>query len=219
MPSASVAADLRCWKCGRLLAKDGEFECPRCGAKVLATLGQKEIFCKQCHPWTLLAKNDEALCTRSNCKTDGKRTRTAMKAKEEKMETMETWVDEKGKDVQIKSFFSQLYIDEEVAELSQKYNIWECDGKSRCSTLCKAERESLVAQILVLVRASRDRSISLVGVKKTELEAVLKRGSNHWYLNELIKEGFFREEWVKGDVVVFPTEKLLENQRISKREN
>lgn len=219
MPSASVAADLRCRKCRRLLVKDGELECPRCGAKVLATLGQKEIFCKQCHPWTLLAKNDQALCTRSNCKTDGKRTRTAMKMEGEKMEKTELWVDEKGKDVQIKPFFSQLYIDEEVAELSQKYNIWECDGESRLSTLGKAQREMLVAQFLVLVRASVDSSVSLVGVKKTELEAVLKRGSNHWYLNELIKEGFFREKWIKGDVVVFPTEKLLENQGIPKREH
>lgn len=217
MPSASVATDLRCRKCRKLLIKDGELECPRCGRKVPATLGQKEIFCQNCHPWTLLAKSDQALCTRSNCKTDGKRTRTTMKTEEE-MKKIETWIDEKGKRVEINPFFSKLYVDEEVTELSSKYKIWECDGESRLSTLCKAQRESLVAQVLVLVRAGRTNPTRLVGVKRTELEAVLERCSNHWYLQELINEGFFREKWVKGDVVVFPTEKLLENQRIPKTE-
>ncbi len=135
------------------------------------------------------------------------------------MKKTEVWVDEKGKTVEIHPFFSQLFVDEEVEELSRKYDIWECDGESRLSTLCKAERESLVARFLVLVRAGQTNPTSLVGVKKTELEAVLERGCRYWELEGLIHQGFFREKWIKGDVVVFPTEKLLENQGITKREH
>jgi len=88
MPSASVAADCRCWKCEGLLVADGEFKCPRCATKVSATLGQKEIFCQQCSPWMLLAKNDKALCTRSNCKSNDKRTQTPMITKRETGDNM-----------------------------------------------------------------------------------------------------------------------------------
>jgi len=133
------------------------------------------------------------------------------------LESVEVWIDEKGKKVVIKSFFSRVYIDEETEKLNQEYDIWQCDGEMRLSTLAKAQRESLVAQILVLVRTAEDRGISLVGVKKSELEALTKRSDEHWFIGGLIQEGFLREKWVKGDLVVFPTEKLLENQRIPKR--
>ena len=132
------------------------------------------------------------------------------------MEEGDIWVDKKGKKVEIQPFFSVLYIDEKVRELSLKYVVWECDGASRLSTMGKSEIEHLVAKVLVLVRANCDNGVRLVGVKKEELEVVLERDSCRRYLKDLIRLGFFREECIRGDIVVFPTEKLLKNQKISK---
>lgn len=134
-----------------------------------------------------------------------------------KSQGVEIWTDERGKRVEIKSFFSRVYIDEEVEELNQQFRIWECDGEQQLSTLGKAEREVLVAKLLVLVRAAHDNRTSLVGVKKAELELLAERSYQQWYIDELIRDGFLREKRIKGDLVVFPTAKLLENQRIPRR--
>jgi len=130
---------------------------------------------------------------------------------------VEIWIDEKGKRVVIQSFFSQVFIDEEVEELNRKFEIWECDGEIRLSSLGKAQRESLAAKLLVLVRANHDNRSSLVGVKRAELELMAKRSSTDWYIGEFIQDGLLREKWIKGDLVVFPTAKLLESQRIPRR--
>lgn len=119
--------------------------------------------------------------------------------------------------MEILSFFSKVYIDEEIRRLNLKYQIWKCDGEMRLSTLAKAQRESLVAKFLVLVRAAHCNPTSLVGVKKQELILWAKRNSEHWYIDGLIVNGYLREKWIQGDLVVFPTERLLENQRIPKR--
>lgn len=126
-------------------------------------------------------------------------------------------IDKWGEKVIISSFFSKIYIDEEMQRLSDEYDIWECDGEMRLSTLGNADKEDLVAQILLLVRATRNNPPSLVGVKKKELEMVAKRRGNHWYIEGLIVARFLREKWIEGDLVVFPTEELLQNQRIPKR--
>lgn len=127
----------------------------------------------------------------------------------------EVWIDEKGKNVKIIAFFSSVYIDEELDMLSSKYCLWNnCDGERRSSTLGKTEKEGLAAQILSLVRSACLNPPRLVGVKKSELENAASKGSYHWYIPEFVKEGLLREKWVKGSVVVFPTEKLLKNQGI-----
>lgn len=127
------------------------------------------------------------------------------------------WQDERGRKVEIKSFFSEVFIDEGVERLSREYDIWQCDGEIRCSSLGKTEIEVLVAKILSLVRVVRDNNgISLVGVSKLELSMLAKRASEHWYIDGLVKDGFLREKWILGELVVFPTAKLLENQKIPK---
>jgi len=123
------------------------------------------------------------------------------------------WVDERGSRVIIHSFFSKVYIDSEMVRLDREYKIWECDGNSRCSTLGSANKECFAAQILSLVRAVYYNPPTLVGVKKEELEKVTE---TPYYVIKFIAEGFLREKWIAGDLVVFPTEKLLENQKISK---
>ncbi len=126
----------------------------------------------------------------------------------------EVWTDEKGKQVVIMSFFSEIYVDEELGKLSGKYRTWECDGESRCSTLGENPKECLAAQILSLVRSVRLNPPGLVGVKKDELINAAEKQSHHWFIDEFVKEGLLREKWIKGDLVVFPTEKLLKNQWI-----
>ena len=130
----------------------------------------------------------------------------------------EIWIDEKGKRVKIRDFFSKIYIDEETERLSSKYQVWRCNGEGRSSSLGKTEIEGVVARLLVLVRAgSYGSKVRLVGVKKTEFDALLMiESADYIYLPGLIEEGFLREKLVKGDVILFPTEKLLENQRIPK---
>ena len=130
----------------------------------------------------------------------------------------EIWIDEKGKKVKIRDFFSKLYIDEEMEKLSSKYQVWKCNGEGRSLSLGKTEIECVVARFLVLVQAGDYGSkVSLVGVKKTEFDALLRiESADYIYLPDLIEEGFLREKFVKGDVILFPTEKLLESQRIPK---
>jgi len=135
---------------------------------------------------------------------------------QEEASGVEMWIDGQGKEVIIKTIFSKVYIDEKVRELNEKYDIWKCDGERR-SNLEWPEMDGLVAKILVLVRVSGDRSISLVGVKKLELWQLAERSGGGWCIGLLIQNGYLREKWIKGDLVVFPTEKLLENQKIGKR--
>ncbi|MDD3102332.1 MAG: hypothetical protein PHE59_04290 [Patescibacteria group bacterium] len=129
------------------------------------------------------------------------------------------WTDERGKKVKILSHFSQVYIDEEIKKLNAKYDIWQYDGESRLSTLGSAGLEDFVAKILILVRGVvGDHCISLYGIKKKELEIMAIR--NHYcydYIPRLINAEYLREKWIEGDLVVFPTEELLQNQRIPVR--
>lgn len=116
------------------------------------------------------------------------------------------------------SFYSKVYIDEELKRLGAKYNIHKCNGQQRLGTLGKAEPELLVAKLLVLVWAYPGKNeITLVGVLKEEFEEVLKRNGEWWFLDGLVEHGFLREELISGEVVIFPTEKLLKNQRIPER--
>lgn len=133
----------------------------------------------------------------------------------------EVWTDEKGNDVVIKPFLNKVFVDKGVLELNEKYQIWECDGEMRSSSLGAAELEDAAAFILGLARASRMNPISLVGVTRKEFESVMSNlyFASASYINDLVRNGYLREKLIKGESVVFPTEKLLENQRISKRNN
>jgi len=125
------------------------------------------------------------------------------------------WIDEKGKRVEIQPFYSNLYIDERVSKVGEDFRLWDiCDGLQRSYSLSKTQREVLAARLLVLVRANPDNCIHLVGVEKKELEIALERGGLNYYLPGLVQDGYLREKWVLGKVVVSPTRKLLLNQRI-----
>lgn len=65
MPSAFIISPLRCWKCNKLLVKEGKLKCSWCGEEVPAELGKDKIFCPtRRHRRVLLAKRDKAVCPR-----------------------------------------------------------------------------------------------------------------------------------------------------------
>lgn len=128
----------------------------------------------------------------------------------------EVWIDERGEKVTILPFYTELFVDPEMERLNRIYKIWECNGDLRTG-LGKAELESAAARILVLVRVGNANPPTLAGVKKSELSAVLARCYEDWTVDVLVDIGLFREKWVRGDIVAFPTEKLLVALGIPKR--
>lgn len=128
----------------------------------------------------------------------------------------EIWIDEKGEKVTILPFYTELFVDPEMERLNRAYKIWECNGDLRTG-LGKAEYESAAARLLGLVRVGNANPPTLAGVKKSELLAVLTRSGDDWVVDVLIDEDLFREKWIHGDIVVFPTETLLVALKIPKR--
>lgn len=136
---------------------------------------------------------------------------------EQGMEVGETrivkWIDENGRAVEIHPFFSQLFEDDETTALGEKYAYEEY--ATSIGTLGKAEKESVAGRLLRLYKAEE----RLVGVDKDELDTIYRNQSERFYVDGLISDGYFRIKKVMGRRIVFPTIKLMENQRIPKRES
>lgn len=121
------------------------------------------------------------------------------------------WIDEDGKRVEIHPFFSQLFEDNDSEALSKAYSFEGYD--TSIGTLGKAEIESVAGRLLRLYKAEG----RLVGVDKDELDVLYRGQPERFYVDGLISEGYFRIKKVMGKRIVFPTEKLMKNQRIPKR--
>lgn len=124
----------------------------------------------------------------------------------------------KKKDVTIFEIFSRVYVDEELREVNRGYCVWQATGSQVVSSLGYAEAEFLVARLLVLARVYG----FLVGVSKEGLRALAQMHREDFHeccgdtIGNLIERGFLREELIEGTLVVFPTEKLVINQKIPK---
>lgn len=120
------------------------------------------------------------------------------------------------KEVVILPFFSRLYIDDEMKRLSREYEIEQYEMQSL--TLGRCDAESFAANILGLARIAG----RLVGVLKTDLEVFAGEFNlcwkRRWYIPELIRGGYLREGSVAGEPVLYPTEELVKNYGIPKRE-
>lgn len=131
---------------------------------------------------------------------------------------IERWTDEKGNKVLILSHFSKVYLDEEVQQL--RGNMSDYYGEPVCSSLGSAGLEHFVAKVLSLVKNAVigdgfSTFCSFCGVEKDELLLMAMR--EHYspdYVYRLIQPGYLREKWIMEKVVLFPTEKLLKNQKI-----
>lgn len=133
------------------------------------------------------------------------------------MKQSRTWIDERGKIVVICPFFSKIFSDEETRKLDQEYKTRHCDGQIKPSSLGQLEKEEVTAALLGLTQLVKSIHFHLVGVLREELECWESEAQATGSTNFLVSAGFLREKWVRGELVVFPTDKLLSNQKIPKR--
>lgn len=112
------------------------------------------------------------------------------------------------------SFFSKLYVDEEVEELAdkKKYSVYTCPTSMVYSSLGSAGLESFVCDIFRICRCAGE----FVGVAENELRAYEENFHNLYYTQKLIDRGYLRRENIDGINVLFPTEELLINQKVGK---
>ncbi len=122
------------------------------------------------------------------------------------------FTDARGRKVEIKTLFSGYYSDEELEKLGVVYDVRRCNGKQRLRSLGKAELEVVAALLLALGKVTD--CDCFVGVKKSELA---QAGGHINYIDELLRGEYLRERMIGDDLVVFPTEKLLKNQRFPKK--
>lgn len=143
------------------------------------------------------------------------------------MDQDQTWIDERGKEVSMVPFFSQLYQDEEVRMLERRifafgsfgdpipfrFNLYVAN-KYEGGKFGKAEIEHVVKVFL----APSALLFRLVGIQKRELIRFCESGhltcvspscSGYFYIDGLVQAGFLREKWIAGILALFPTEKLL----------
>ncbi|OGN13692.1 MAG: hypothetical protein A3J47_02340 [Candidatus Yanofskybacteria bacterium RIFCSPHIGHO2_02_FULL_43_22] len=118
------------------------------------------------------------------------------------------WTDEDGNKVEIRSFFARVYVDETVDALNKKFSWSDYRGEVVLSSLGKAQREQVARTILTVGKLNQ----GWCGVAAEDLSG--PSISQSWYVEELVSMGYLRKKKIMGTVVVFPTEKLMENQRV-----
>lgn len=107
--------------------------------------------------------------------------------------------------------FSVLYIDNIARDLSKRYNLaHENVGNLVHGSLGKSEREKFVAYLLKICKSQG----SLVGFLKGELEKYLGKTAPLFF--KLLEGGCLRTEVIGDREVIFPTRKLLKNQKVPK---
>ncbi|OHA48942.1 MAG: hypothetical protein A2806_04595 [Candidatus Terrybacteria bacterium RIFCSPHIGHO2_01_FULL_48_17] len=123
----------------------------------------------------------------------------------EKTDAEEVWIDEHGKRVLIQSFcraaFWDLELENTLNSRTDRYSPTSVYFE-RGLRLGKAEDESFVETFMILCRIWN----RLAGFPKEDL---IRLSDGPWTVDGLIQWGYFREKWVKGTLVIFPTEKLL----------
>jgi len=129
----------------------------------------------------------------------------------------ETWIDEDGNVVKIFERPSRIYSDKESRVLTNSYIIETCGIHSIPSSLGKGEYESFVQSFLKLSFSFGE----IVGIENIECEKIYSIACENLYnfppLKMLEEEGYLRSKKVMGKIILFPTAKLLENQRVEKK--
>jgi len=120
------------------------------------------------------------------------------------------WFDENGIIVEKTPFFKILYRDEESRKLDSEYDVHSCSSRMVSSTLGDASHECFVAHLLGVCKAVGH----FVGFEKDELKAYDSHEKAYFPF-----ERYFRLKKVHGIEVLFPTEELLKNQKVEKRED
>lgn len=116
--------------------------------------------------------------------------------------------------------FPRLYIDEELKELSINYDVETCPKEMVPSSIGYTELEVTAKDFLGLSKFCG----KFVGAEINELAEYLdsrgdySRGNSVGDLRELRLKEFLRKEELGDLEILFPTEKLLESQKIRKRD-
>ena len=107
--------------------------------------------------------------------------------------------------------FSKFYFSCEMANLSNKYAFEEHSG-IQGNTLGDTNLESFVGDLFTFYKAIK----GLAGLDAKELEAY-QETFNHAHCLSRLMPVLFDEQTIKGTKVIFPTEKLLQNQNVPLR--
>lgn len=103
-----------------------------------------------------------------------------------------------------------LYVDEDSESLDDLYDISKHDvNEIRGGTLGKYEREEAARKLLAF-------SVEYGEIVGVPLEVLASEGDT---LSKMVRNGYFRITLEKNNItVLYPTEKLLENQKVPKKE-
>ena len=121
----------------------------------------------------------------------------------------ERWIDENGKCVEFIPFFRTLYRDEESRKLDSSYDVRSCSDYPMPSTMGQTEYECFARNLLGICKAVG----YFIGFEKRELERYDS------YEGASFPTSFLRLKKVRGIEVLFPTEELLTNQKVKKKED
>jgi hypothetical protein len=117
---------------------------------------------------------------------------------------IDTWVDEKGKNVEEIPFFKTVYTDELSRKLN--YNPHFRSGEIDNRGFHTSHETHEFAERLARIYHSLGK---FVGLEMPALEEYSKIQSCYGEQDTLLSMGFLRKKEVKGKIVLFPTEKLV----------
>lgn len=124
------------------------------------------------------------------------------------------WVENNGIFVRRFYFPSTLYRDETAVNLTNKYDLRTISLESVLSSLGKSQVEEVACKILGLSRLAG----FIVGCEKSELQKYVSGlGAEPEYILNLKKGEYLRSEMFCRKSLLFPTEKLLINQKVKIR--
>lgn len=125
------------------------------------------------------------------------------------------WIDEDGNLVITQvPYFSVLYADKISKELSKKYDITnERVGDQIPSSLGQTEEECFASDLLKICNMQKE----IIGFSKEELKKHEEVHESIGGTIDFIDKKYLRIKKVMGTEVVFPTEKLLINQKVPKK--
>jgi len=118
----------------------------------------------------------------------------------------EKWIDENGDSVLSAPYFSHLYRDKESQNLAGKYNPhFKIKTLSNEGFHSPHETHSFAENLLKICHAEAN----FVGFERGELSEYASLCGCIGESSNLFHMGFLREKKVKGEKIMFPTEKLV----------
>lgn len=122
------------------------------------------------------------------------------------------WTNGDGEEISIIPFLSKLYSDDLSKDLSRRYNIYHCPKDGVSSSLGSSGLESFVCDLFRICEIAGE----FIGFEARELDKFTNISGDIGYPQRLLAGGHLRSRLVNGKEVLFPTEKLLKNQKVKK---